>query len=196
MSTQIQTVLVTFPHSSVEVQAMEEIPVCPVRWDKYPVSITSVQHKTIWNPVGVVGHTTPNGTITTWSPCGTVEQVLPDGTMKSWLSKPTLADAIAYPKAVPKGASKNAFFQFHSDGSVTSRSYDTTWYWGPSKKGVPLEGVINRAHKCYTGYWVFDGDSDCFCTQDCRETADCLCETRPPPTADPMMRYSFWTTPE
>lgn len=167
----MQTVMILFPGLWIEIQAMEEIPVCPVLYNKNPVSITSIQNVS----------TPPRGTITTWHPCGTVYQRLPNGTLKMWRQKPTLQDAVL---SKPKGD----LFQFHTDGSVTYRSLSNNRYWGPSKKAEPLEGVINRAHESLH-------KTEQFCTYDCCETADCLCETRPPQKEepDPMMRYSFWT---
>ena len=167
MNTQIQTVQVLFPFSTVETQTMELLPVCPVRTDVCPVRIVS------------------NETVTTWHPCGTVEQILVDGTVKTWWPKPTLRDAIYYHQSLVDGV-KKGYFEFHKNGAVTSRSYDSQWYWGPTIQGVPMQGTLTHAHS-YEDRWVFD---ECGC-----DLTPCFCETRPQ-EADPMFRYSFWTTTE
>ena len=168
MATQMQTVQILFPFSSVEVQAMEEVPVCPVRTDSSPVRICA----------GAV--------VTVWNLCGVVQRFFGDGTVKTWWPKPTLADVIC------DADLKKAYFEFHKNGAVTSRSYDSQWYWGPVKKGVPVSGTLSHAHMCYTGDWVFDDDCRCDCDDSCGPN-NCVCETRPRDEPDPMFRYSFWT---
>ena len=158
MTTQLQTVHITFPNTYVEVQSLEEVPVCPVSYSAAPVRVTSDAK-------------------TTWSPSGTVFQTLADGTSKIWTPRPTMAEAVDY------RTTKRGFFQFHSNGAVTSRSYGSNWYWGPVKEAKPVNGEIEYSHQC-EGDWTFD----CCCGG-----TFCLCDTRPPRTPDPMFRYSFWS---
>ena len=167
MNTQMQTVQILFPFSTVEIQAMEEVPVCPVRRDLCLVRIVA------------------NETVTTWSPCGTVEQILVDGTVKTWWPKPSLRDAIFYRKSLGDDV-KKGYFEFHKNGAVTSRSYGSQWYWGPTKQGVPVQGTLTHAHSS-KDEWIVD---ECSCD------LSCFCDTRPQDEPDPMFRYSFWTTTE
>lgn len=176
MTTQRQTVHLWFELSSQNVATLEEIPICPIAFDKSPVRVHTADAVTTWRqPTAMPGY---------------VEQrPRQAGPVKTWLLKPTLNDAVQH--------KERGYFQFHSDGAVSFRSEKREFYWGPSRQGVPMEGTIVRSHMCETGDWEFN-DRECECASKCCEFTDCVCDTRPPrpAAADPMYRYSFWTTME
>ena len=193
MTTQLQTMHIQFPKSSIEAQGLEECPICPVDWSTAPVRIASKTCITTWNPFSSVEYTCVDGSQMTLPPCKTVRQVFTDGAIKTWLAKPTIEDAVKYSSSAPGKTMKCGFFQFHTDGSVESRSYGSTWYWGPSKYGLPHAGTMCR-----------DTDESVLDDVVCCENPYCLCDSSPPLTiipkheaaAEPSMRYSFWTAPE
>lgn len=109
--THLQTVVISMP-KKIPVHGLEFYPIPPA-----PVGST---------PLRRVG---ADGSITVWYENGCAERQFANGLHKTWWVRPRISDAIL---SKPFGG----MYQFYSDGAVTSRCYDGSWYWGPAVDGA------------------------------------------------------------
>lgn len=65
-----------------------------------------------------------------WYPDGEVRVEMENGTIKTFYPKPTLADAVLY-------EGKSAFFEFHTDGSVSALAWNGHYKWSADELGFP-----------------------------------------------------------
>jgi len=120
MTTQLQTVKILMPKTSLVICGLEFAPIPPA-----PVVAPYLRR------IGVDGSTT------TWYSDGKIEREYPNGLLKTWWAKPSMAEAV---QAKPFGS----VYQFHSDGSVTSRCCSTVWYWGEPVTGAVEEYEVEK----------------------------------------------------
>ena len=133
MTTYFQSNTIEFPTSEKTFFGMELSPICPP------------EYKAEEGAPFIVMKNKEDAVVIWWNN-GIIIKGYKDGLTKTWYPKPTLANALKYAK---DPSNKNTYFEFHTDGSVTSTMEHFNYYWS-----APCNGEVEIGTQIF-GY-VYD----------------------------------------
>ena len=125
MTTYLQTLTVEFPLSEKTFFSIEPAPICPSSF------------KAEEGAPFIVMKNKEEAVIIWWSN-GIIIKGYKDGLSKTWYPKPNIGSALNYSL---NPSNKGVYFEFHTDGSVTSTVDDINYYWSAPIKGELEAGL-------------------------------------------------------
>ncbi len=150
MPTRLQTVEITFPHTTDVVLGLERYPICPAKeWKKNRI----VMNK-------------KNGDSICWYLNGDASIRMADGMYKYFWAKPTLMDFIQ-----TRATRTGQYFRTLTNGAVLNQIGGHTYYWGPDVQGLPQHGF-------YTIYCpnCLANEQHCLCDSPCYNCGRLICD--------------------
>ena len=161
----MQTVDIALPNSSLTFQALKVAPRPPEDVEREMMDYRERAKQTDdWREIPESWRVLAGDIEYTWHLNGDIFVVYPDGKKESYWAKPTLGWAVKH-LDTDCTTCRPPFFQFHSDGSVTCRTFGLTYLWEAAAGEPParIEGqrICGRYSKIHgLTDWHFENDGE------------------------------------